>query len=407
MLHHIVLTLPFHLQLNEAEVGNQMAFKLLRYLASQLKSKATEEDQESINSFLQICCSILRKSQDPASDEKEFTQGVLSFYHLVNYCVNMADSPETVLLLSRTLLSCLQKFSKSSKDVESIAANSFTPVWSASSKMEDKQLCLSYQIVALSNLVHGGCNYWKRLMDRLMYATQDASPQSLQLAKAVFDELVSYCNNHKNRDLVAASTLLQVWAQIVNSSNSPEQHEKRGNTLKLMVKELPERKEINWLMELIVNVFGADDDNKFEVSAKQIGDPLAKELEIAFVRIVQMILYRSSSLMSQASDSKSAVRKNHISTVIGLLLLFVEMLGQLESVVETQLQLDPINLKLKCLQRVGTLCCSLFKVDPSRLDFSQTLFQLSDQLLWQNLKDQSKAVNTFLSSIGNVSCISI
>ena len=391
------------MQVHELDIGSEMAFKLLRCLAPQLKAKFPKEDQDCIKLFLLVCCSALKKAQDFATDEKEFIQGVLSLYHLVNYTVNLSDCSETVLLLSQTLLCCLQKFSKTCKDVESIAANSFTPVWSAASKMQDSQkLSYSYRLAALSNLVHGGSNYWHRLVEKLMYATQETSLHALQLAEAVFDEFVFYTELHNCRDLVAVSTLLQIWMLIIVNSSSTcasIQHEKRNHTMKMMIKPLAERKQIVWLMELVLNIFGTD-DNKFEVSSKQLGEPLAKDLEISLVRIVQMTLYRSNAFMNPA-DSKTTVRKNRLSTAISLLLFFVEIFSSLTSVVEVKLQLEPFSFKTKCLQRAGNLCCYLLRADPSRLDLSHTLFQLTDQLLWQNLQNQSRAVNTFLSSLGS------
>ncbi len=302
------------------------------------------------------------------------------------------------MLLSQTLLSCLQKFSKHFKDVESIAANSFVHVWNAANKVEE-QFSLSYRTLALAILVHGGSNYWNRVMDKLLSMTQEASTSALQLADAAFDEIVLYCNNHQCYTLAAASLLLQIWTQIVFlSSSSSTHHAKRTSTLKSTFSVLPERKQIEWLMELVLTIFGIN-VKEFEVSSKHFDGSLPKELEIVIVRIGQMTLSHSSTVIAQLGDKKG-VRKYQIATIIGFLLLLSEHVDQLSTIVEAQMQLDPLTLKMKCLTRTGSLCSHLLKVDSSRLDLCKALLDQSDQLLRQNPKDSNKAINSFLQSIG-------
>lgn len=364
-----------------------------------MNQKSNSENRGSLGAYLQGCCSILEQSKNPAYEETEFTQGVLSLYHLITRFISSGEAAETIILLSQTMLCCLKKFTKSAKDVESIAANSFVQVWNAANKVEG-QLPHTYRIVALSILVHGGSNYWNRVMDKLVCVTQEPSTQALQLAESVFDELVFYCESHNCQSAAAASALLQAWMQVVNASNNALQYQKRTSTLKAMLQDLHEWNQVDWMMELVINVFGTN-DAEFQVAAKWIKGPLSNELEVVLVRMVQLILSHSSNMISQLGESKRT-QKHQVATVVSLLLLFSEKLDELSAAIEVQMQLDPLSLKSRCLTRAGSLCCHLLKMDPSRLTLTQTLFQQSDQLLKQGMKDQSKTITAFLSSIGIV-----
>lgn len=375
------------------DVDGRVTFKLLRSLVTQLKINSGSKDEDSVREFVQICCATLDKSQDLTADDTEFTQGILSLYHLVTLYISTFDKSEICVMLSKTILVCLRKISKTLKDVESIAANFFAQVWNVANKVSD-ELCLSYRSLALSVLVHGGSTYWNRVIDKLVVVVQEPSSGSLQLAGCVFDEFVLYFNNHVIKGSHCTTSLLQVWAHLVLLSSSTHHHEDRTSKLKLLAKEIQESKQIYGIIDLVLNLFGANDGDQVDMFSVKWNNFLTKDYHIILVRIVVLALGYSNGVSNQSVETKWE-RKNQIVSVINLLLYFYQEGDRLGSVIEANLQMDSTNLRNKCLSRACSVSYHLLKLDPSKIVHCQTVIHYVDQFIKQEIVDQNKKNNHF------------
>ena len=93
----------------QRDIDGRTTFKLLRSLAAQLKINSSyKEDEDCVNEFVQACCATLGQSQDLTADDTEFTQGVLSLYHLVTLSLSSPDKSDICVLLSKTILVCYE-----------------------------------------------------------------------------------------------------------------------------------------------------------------------------------------------------------------------------------------------------------------------------------------------------------
>lgn len=369
-------------------------------MASQLKINPSNKDEEDcVNELIQVCCAGLDQSQDLTTDDTEFTQGVLSLYHLVTLSLNSPDKSEICVLLSKTILVCLRKIDKSLKDVQSIAANLFSQVWSISNKV-NSELCFSYRSVALLMLVHGGTNFWNRLIEKLTFIVQEPSNASFQLAGSVFDEVLLYCNNHKVKGSFCVSSLLQVWTHLVLLSNSSNLHQDRTSKLKLLAKEIQENYQVvSSLIELVLNLFG-DSDKEIDFSPHKWNNLLNNDFQIAFVRITTLTLNYLSVVINQSVETKWD-RKNQIISIINLLLYICQEGDRLGSVVEANTQMDPINWRIKCLTRACSASFHLIKLDFSKIFLCQTVFYHINSFKKQGIVEQNKSSSgNYLNSAG-------
>ena len=84
---------------------------MLRSLVSQLKNPSTKENEmEKVEELAKTCCQIVMKCPNVDVDETEFTQGVLSMYHLFTHFLNLENSYYNIgLLLLKTTTTCLEK----------------------------------------------------------------------------------------------------------------------------------------------------------------------------------------------------------------------------------------------------------------------------------------------------------
>lgn len=356
------------------------------------------KSDESVKDFIEECCSTLRISQDLTVDDTEFTQGVLSLYHLLTLSASCQEPSEICITLAKTFLSCVEKSDKTLKDVESIAANFFAQVWNIANKVKSC-LSMSYRSLALIILVHGGSTYWSRVIDKLIFAVQEPTSASFNLAGAVFDEFLLYCNSHKVQELQCVSALLQVWAHLVLLSNSSKnRHEDHTSRLNAFSKGIQEFKQVNSLIELVMNLFG---ESETDVSSKQWADFLSKDFEVVFVRVVVLTLNFSGVALSQSSESKWE-RQNQISSAINVLLCFDKEVERFGPVAEMHMQMDPTNLRIRCIARACSVSYHLLKLNPTKISVCQTVFLRADNLqkLGIKFKDQGKTMSNFLSSAG-------
>lgn len=379
------------------EIDGRTTLKLLRSLVTQLKINSGNKDEESVQEFVHICCATLDNSRDLMVDDAEFTQGILSLYHLVVLYINSLDDSEIFLRLSKTILGCLRKINKTIKDVESIAANFFAQVWNNANKVTSEQ-CFSYRSVALSVLVHGGNTYWNRVIDKMMFAVQESSNASLQLARCVFDEFLLYFNNRLIKGSHYATSLLQIWAQVVLLSSSTQQYEDPTFKLKLLAQEIQENKQIYSIIDLVLNLFGANNGDQVDMFSMNWNHFLNKDYQIILVRIVILALGYPNS--SQSADTKWE-RKNQIISVVNLLLYFYQEGDQLGPIIEANLQMDATNLRHKCLFRACTISNHLLKLDPSKIANCQSVMHHVDHCI-QQLKDVDNKSNLFYSAGNNI-----
>ena len=349
---------------------------------------------------MQDCCATLDQSQDLTADDTEFTQGVLSLYHLVTLSLSSPDKSDNFVLLSRTILVCLRKTDKSLKDVQSIAANVFAQVWSIANKV-NSELCFSYRNVALLILVHGGSTYWNRLIEKFVIIVQEPSNTSFQLAESIFDEILLYCNNHKVKESFSVSTLLQVWTHLVISSNSSNQYQDRTSKLKLFAMEIQEHCKVFNLIDLVLNLFGDSDDasNEVDFSRTKWKNFLTQDFEIPFVRITLLSLNFLNAVLSPSAETKWN-GTNQIISMLNVILYFCQESDRLESVLEANWQTDPINLRIRCLTRACSVSIHLVKLDHSKISLCQTVLHHIDMFHKQGIAEQNKSSGNFLSNAG-------
>ena len=370
-------------------------------MAAQLKINSSyKEDEDCVNEFVQACCATLGQSQDLTADDTEFTQGVLSLYHLVTLSLSSPDKSDICVLLSKTILVCLRKIDKSLKDVQSIAANLFSQVWSIGNKVSS-ELCLSYRSVALLILVHGGKNFWNRLIEKLTFIVQEPCKTSFQLVGSVFDEVLLYCNNHKVKGSFCVSSLLQVWTHLVLLSNSSNLHQDRTSKLKLFAKEI---EEISSLIELVLNLFEVSDVREVDFSPQKWNNLLDKDFQVAFIRISILTLNYLNVVLNQSAETKLD-RTNQLVSIINFLLYICQEGDHLGSVVEANLQMDPINFRIKCLTRACSASFHLIKIDFSKVYLSQTVFYHIDKFKKQGIVEQNKSSSNYLYSAGIITII--
>ncbi|XP_057379312.1 uncharacterized protein LOC130701372 [Daphnia carinata] len=377
----------------QTDVDGRITFKLLRSLVTQLKINSGSKDEDSVREFVQICCAILDCSQDFTAEDAEFTQGVLSLYHLVTLYISTFDKSDICVMLSKTILGCLRKVSKTLKDVESIAANFFAQVWNVANKVSD-ELCLSYRSLALTVLVHGGSSYWNRVIDKLVVVVQEPSSGSFQLTGCVFDEFVLYFNNHVVKGSQCITPLLQVWAHLVLLSSPTHHHEDRTQKLKLLAKEIQESKQIYGIIDLVLNLFGPNDGDQVDMFSANWANFVTKDYQIILVRIIVLALGYSNGVSNQSVETKWE-RKKQIVSVINLLLYFYQEGDRLGSVIEANLHMDPTNLRNKCLSRACSISYHLLKLDPSKIVDCQTVIHYVDQFINQETVDEKKKINQF------------
>ena len=349
--------------------------------------------------FMQECCSILALSQDLPDEDAEFTQGVLSLYHLVTLLIASADNSEICVTLSKTFLSCIRKFNKTLKDVESIVANFFSQMWSVANKV-NSGLSFLYRSMALVILVHSGSTYWNRVIDKLIVAVQEVSSASFTLAGSVFDEFLLYFSNHTVQGSQGLSSLFQVWIHLVLLSNPSTQHEDHTVKLKLKAKDIQESKQVTWLIDLVLTLFKTN-DNEIDESLKKWKKILTKDFEIVLVRIVILALNHSGLALSQSAETKWD-KKNQMASTVHILLHFCQEVDHLGPIAEANMQLDPINLRLRCISRCCSIIFHLLKLEPSKIDLCQTVFLHVDQLYKEGVKDFGKGSSTILPTAGNV-----
>lgn len=407
MLSHYSLfsNILLFIQASQKELDGRTTFKFTRSLATQFKIDQSNINEESVKDFIQGCCASLDSAQDLTADDTEFTQGVLSLYHLVRFSISSSgDDSETCVMLLKTFLSCLRKLNKSLNDVESIAANFFVQVWNFANKVNSEQSFV-YKDMALTIFVHAGSTYWNRLIDKLNGTVQESISASFQMTRSVFDEFVLYWDSHTELGSHGVTSLLQVWTFVVMSSKSSNQHQDRTTKLRLLHDKIQESKEVSWLIDLVLSLFGAS-DKEIEISSKKVVDCLARNLEIVLVRIVFLALNATSLAPNQCTETKSNW-KNQFTSIVSLLLHFSEQIDQFEAVVE-EMQMKPVALSMKCLIRACSISNQLLKLDPSMLCMCLSVFDSCDNFHKQgmngHLKDMSN-FNSFLSSAGKLSLL--
>lgn len=347
---------------------------------------------------MQECCAILDCSQDFTAEDAEFTQGVLSLYHLVTVFITSEENSEICVMLSKTFLSCIRKFDKTLKDVESIVANFFAQMWSVANKV-NSELAFTYRSLSLVISVHSGSSYWNRVIDKLIVAVQETSSASFKLAGSVFDEFLLYFSNHTVKGSQGVSSLLQVWTQLVFHSSSSNQHEDRTTKLKSKAKDIQESKQVTWLIDLVLNLFKSN-DKEIDMSSKNLKHFLTKDFEVVMVRIVILALNYSGVALSQSAETKWD-RKIQMVSTINILLHFCREVDRLGVVAEANMQIDPTNLRIKCLSRACSISFHLIKLDLSKIDLCKTVFHHVDQLYTQGIKDQSKGSSNVISIAGD------
>ncbi len=347
---------------------------------------------------MQECCAILDCSQDFTAEDAEFTQGVLSLYHLVTLLLTSEENSEICVMLSKTFLSCIRKFDKTLKDVESIVANFFAQMWSVANKV-NSELAFIYRSLSLVISVHSGSNYWNRVIDKLIVAVQETSSASFKLAGSVFDEFLLYFSNHTVKGSHGVSSLLQVWTHLVFHSSSSNQHEDRTTKLKSKAKDIQESKQVTWLIDLVLNLFKSN-DKEIDMSSKNWKHFLTKDFEVVMVRIVILALNYSGVALSQSAETKWD-RKNQMASTINILLHFCQEVDRLGAVAEANMQIDPTNLRIRCLSRACSISFHLVKLDLSKIDLCKTVFHHVDQLYTQGIKDQGKGSSNIISIAGD------
>ena len=201
---------------------------------------------EKVEELAKTCCQIVMKCPNVGVDDAEFTQGVLSMYHLFTHFLNLENSYYNIgLLLLKTTSTCLQLKNNHLKDVESIVANLFSKVWNLSSdKLEDHEMS-SFRQAALALLIHLGSRlFWNRTIDKIFAINQEPSSTSCHLSEAAFDALVTYYENHSEDIHEIVPYLLQIWTQLVQLSTSPNQHKDHTSKLAALALLTKEPKQI-------------------------------------------------------------------------------------------------------------------------------------------------------------------
>lgn len=364
-----------------------------------MKIDSNNQNEDSVEELIQDCCAILDLSLDLTADAAEFTQGVLSLYHLVRFSISV-EQPEISIMLSKTFLTCLRKMDKSIKDIESIAANFFVQVWNFANKVKS-DLTNIYRSVALTILVHGGNTYWNRVIDKMVSAVQEASESSFVLVGSVFDEFIYYCSTHSCSGSQCIKSLVQVWIYVVMLSKPSNQHEDRTSKLRLITQDIQNSKQLLWLVELVLSLFGTS-EKEIDTSSKKLNDCFTQDMEVILVRIVILSLNITGTAQSQLNDAKSD-RKNQFISTVSILLHFSEEIEHFAAITE-EMQMKPISLKAKCLTRACSLSYQLLKIDPSKMCICQTVFNHVDNFQKQGINGK-KDISTFcsfLSAAGKV-----
>jgi hypothetical protein len=254
--------------------------------------------------------------------------------------------------------------------------------------------------VALLILVHGGNTFWNRLIEKLTIVVQETTNTSFQLTGSVFDEVLLYCNNHKVKGSYCVSSLLQVWTHLVLLSNSSNHHQDRTSKLKKLASEIQENDQAFSLIDLVLKLFGSSDDaEEVDFSSKKWNNFLINDFEIAFVRITILSLNYLNVVLSHSAEAKWD-RKNQMISMINLLLYFCQEGDRLGSIVEANMQMDPINLRIKCLMRACSVSFNLLKLDFSKIFLCQSVFHYIDKFQKQGIVEQNKSSGSYLSSAG-------
>lgn len=348
---------------------------------------------------MEACCEILFSSQDLATDDSEFTQGILALHHLVTPFVSSGDKSGTCQLLAKTFLFCIRKMKRSIKDVESIVASFFAQIWNFANKVSSDSSFL-YRSAALTILVHGGSIYRGRLVEKLVVAVQDLTDTSLQVAESVFEELVFYHDSHSIQGSQETLNMLLVWAHIVHLSNPFDLQENRTSKLKSLAKDTKDSKTIDWLIDLVLCLFGVV-EKEMMFSSKKLNELLTKEsVNNVFVRIVLLAL-NSSKIANQLSAAETKnVRPIQMISILSLFLYFAEQIDLFESIVSGQMQMDVAVVQTKCLSRACSMTFHLLKNDPSNIVLSDSIFASIDQLLNKSARNHSKVIPTLRYNAG-------
>lgn len=399
------------------KVDSRISFKLIRCLArTQTIKHFTTEEEPYVIQFLKENCTILQSTNNLCEDDTELiTQGVLSLYHLVIPSVHSAQKFSTSILLSDTLHSCLRRLKKSTKDIESIAANFYKQLWHAAnanksaknkgneskeaSEFAEKSI-LQFKKVALEILVHGGSSYWNHVVDKLVLCLQESSSSYLHVARSIFEEFSLYGSNHSTQDTVIVTFLLQVWTQMLFHSPAPSQHKEQTAKLKLLAKTSQEPKQISCLMNVVLALVGVSDED-VNIYLSKLKGCVVKDLEIALVRTALVALSSTSGSRSQTYEVKKE-RIQQLSSTTSLLLWFSQELDSFKSVVEVQMQMDLVGLKLGVLSRAGSLGYQLMKLDGTKFELCETYFRAVDRLLAENAIPEGKQLTSLLATTGSV-----
>ena len=380
---------------------------MLRSLYSQLKVSSTKEENETeaLEALIQTCCQIISKCPNITADEAEFTQGANAIYHLFVHFMKSSSSFYVIgLLLSKTMSTCLQKLRKHTKEVETIALSLFSKVWNFAKEIVTEKELLSFRQTGLSILIHMGSRlYWNQTIDRLVAINQDPSASTFSLTEAAFDALLLYLQQHNYEDIdEIVPYLLQIWIQLVHSSSSSTQYSSHTEKLTKIAQDTVEPKQIKYLMNVVLNVFGSE-ENTFEVYIKEvIGKSLLKELEVVLVRIIILALNLCAEKFRGKSVDIQWSGKHQLVTLIQLFLLFLEQADKLKAA-ESLTNMDPHTLKNRCMTRAASLSHYLLKVDKTQnsFDLVQIVFQRADRLVKYYLdNDQTDSVIGLLKPIG-------
>ena len=184
-------------------------------------------------------------------------------------------------------------------------------------------------------------------------------------------------------------------------SNSSNLHQDRTSKLKLFAKEI---EEISSLIELVLNLFEVSDVREVDFSPQKWNNLLDKDFQVAFIRISILTLNYLNVVLNQSAETKLD-RTNQLVSIINFLLYICQEGDHLGSVVEANLQMDPINFRIKCLTRACSASFHLIKIDFSKVYLSQTVFYHIDKFKKQGIVEQNKSSSNYLYSAGIITII--